>query len=137
MREDKTRNIKGELKMNKVIVIGNLARDNELKEGNGTKYVFNSIAVNKPSKDDKKESMFIPFTAFNKTAELLEKYTGKGSKIAIEGHINISTKETDGKKTSTMSLIADSIEFCSSAKKKEKSELESIPDTLDDDLPFV
>ena len=121
--------------MNKVIVIGNLARDNELKEGNGTKYVFNSLAVSKRSKDGKNTSMFIPFTAFNKTAELLTQYTGKGSKIAIEGHINISTKETDGKKTTSMSLVADSIEFCSSAKKKE--ETTEVPDSLEDDeLPF-
>ena len=125
--------------MNKYIGIGNLARDNELKESNGTKYVYNAIAINKPTKDGKSAAMFISFTAFNKTAELLAKYTGKGSKIAIEGHLNISVKEENGKKISTMSLIADSIEFCSSAKKKEENqgELENIPDNIEDDLPFV
>lgn len=121
--------------MNSVILIGNLARDNELKEAKSTKYVNNALAINKPAKEGKSNTIFVNFTAFGKTAELLAQYTGKGSKIALDGRVDVNTYEKDGKKHSSTVIIADRIEFLSSAKKEQESD---IPNNLDDveDLPF-
>lgn len=80
--------------MNKVILIGNITKDIELKQSQSGKFVteFN-IAINN-GKDQQGNDLpadFINCTAWNKTAEILSKYTNKGSKIGIEGTIKTHT----------------------------------------------
>ena len=82
--------------MNQVTLLGNLVKDHNVKETT-TKVLRNTIAVKREFKKD--ESDFINVIAFNKTAELIEKYTQKGSKILICGRIQVSSYDAqDGSK---------------------------------------
>ena len=132
--------------MNKVILIGRLTRDNELrKTQSGVSIVSNTIAVNRFNKKD--EVDFIPFTVLNKTAEILDKYTHKGDKIALIGQIQIrSYEDKQGVKRTFTEVFGESIELLE--KKEEKKETSPIivdpfasrreieENISDDDLPF-
>ncbi len=72
--------------MNKVLLLGRIANDLELKEYNKFKYVNYSIAVENKTKD-KKETHFIKCCAYGKTAESICKYLKKGEKTFVEGRI--------------------------------------------------
>lgn len=84
--------------MNKVILMGNLTRDVEIKEyANDTTVARAGIAVNRPYKN--KEVDFFNLVTFNKTAEFLSKYFAKGSKILVEGYLRTSNyTDKDGNK---------------------------------------
>ena len=74
--------------MNKNFYIGRMVRDIEIKNLQGDKKVGNfTLAVNRESNREKVD--FIPCVAWNKTAEVLAKYTSKGSLILVEGELNI------------------------------------------------
>jgi single-strand DNA-binding protein len=74
--------------MNKNFYIGRLVKDIEIKNLQGDKKVGNfTLAVNRESNREKVD--FIPCVAWNKTAEVLAKYTSKGSLILVEGELNI------------------------------------------------
>ena len=78
--------------MNKVILIGNLCRDWELRNfGNGGVVGNNALAVTRKFKNTKGEmqenTVFIDISIFSKGAEILEKYTAKGNKIAVTGKL--------------------------------------------------
>lgn len=78
--------------------------------------------------------------AFGKTAENLEKFSGKGLRIAINGHIQTGSYEKDGQKVYTTDIVADRIEFID----WKNSEKVSEPDgeypqgfaAIDEDFPF-
>jgi len=128
--------------MQKYIAIGNLTKDNELRMTQSGKQVLkNSLAIRR----DKDNTDFVNFTAFGKTAELLEKYTSKGSKIFVEGEIRTGKYEKDGKTTYTTDVVVNAIELLNSKTTKKEEELpvndknvvytDDIQIT-DDDLPF-
>jgi single-strand DNA-binding protein len=74
--------------MNKVILFGRLTKDLEVKGyGEGKKVGNFNLAVNRNM--DREKVDFIQCTVWNKTCEIMEKYTNKGSQILIEGEINI------------------------------------------------
>ena len=74
--------------MNKNFYIGRMVRDIEIKNLQGDKKVGNfTLAVTRESNREKVD--FIPCVAWNKTAEVLAKYTSKGSLILVEGELNI------------------------------------------------
>lgn len=106
--------------MNKYIAIGNLTKDNELRmTQSGTQLLKNTLAIRR----DKDNTDFINFTAFGKTAELLSKYTNKGSKILIEGEIRTGKYEKDGKTTYTSEVVVHNIEFLDSKKQETREQL--------------
>ena len=105
--------------MNQVILIGRLTKDVEVRSGNnGKKYAKVSIAVDRQGKAE--ETDFPRVTIFGNQAENLAKYQGKGSLIAIEGHITTGNYEKDGQKVFTSDIIADRIEFLSWNKESEE-----------------
>ena len=77
--------------MNKIILIGRLTRDVEMRYGtnnNNTAIARYTLAVNRPYKQNGgQEADFLPCIAFGKTAEFAEKYLAKGMRVAIEGRI--------------------------------------------------
>ena len=74
--------------MNRIFMIGRMVREIEIKNLQGDKKVGNfTLAVNRQSNREKVD--FIPCVAWNKTAEVLAKYTSKGSLILVEGELNI------------------------------------------------
>ena len=75
--------------MNKVILIGNITKDIELRQSNSGKFVVEfSVAINN---GNELPADFINCTAWNKTAEILSKYATKGTKVGIEGAMKTQT----------------------------------------------
>lgn len=144
--------------MNKVVLIGNLTRDPELQTTNGGVSVCRfSLAVSRrfANSEGEREADFINITVWRNQAENCHKYLKKGSKCAVVGRIQTSSYDApDGSKRYTTDVVADEVEFISSARnggdegegmsfgsapvskpssKKETAELQEIDD---DSLPF-
>ena len=120
--------------MNRVYIIGNLTRDNELKQAGQTQVLKNTLAVKREFKKD--ETDFINITAFGKTAELIAKYTQKGSKLLIQGRLQIGSYEKDGIKRSTTDIIVENIEFIGGNKQNKESDFIGEPSFENDNMPF-
>lgn len=126
--------------MNKVLMIGRLSKDPEVRYTAGEKStaVANfSLAVDRRiRKAESPEADFFNCVAFGKTAEHMEKYWKKGMKAAITGRIEIeSWTAKDGTKRTGTKILIDEIEFCE--KKQEKPAEEWAPtDSVEDELPF-
>ena len=100
--------------MNLVVLNGRLTRDPELKFGqSGKAYSRFSIAVDRPfqTSTDSQTADFINCVAFGKTAEFIGEYFRKGRKILLNGRLQMSQYESEGKKITTYVVIADSVEF--------------------------
>lgn len=84
--------------MNKVILLGNLCKDIEVRYTQSNKMVIsNSIGVKNDYKNANGEydSIFVNIIAWNHTAEYLSKYAKKGSRILVEGKLSIRTYNND------------------------------------------
>ena len=103
--------------MNKVILIGRLARDPELKyTASNTAVCQFTVAVDRRFKSENQPNAdFIPVVAWRQTAEFVSKYFFKGSRIAVTGQIQIrSWDDAEGKKRFATEVIADDVEFVES-----------------------
>ena len=104
--------------MNKVILIGRLTKDPELRTtGTGTSVATFTIAVNRPFTDQSGERTadFINCVIWRKQAENVAKYTTKGSQIAVEGRIQTRSYDAqDGSKRYVTEVICDNVTFLSS-----------------------
>ncbi|MBQ3334927.1 MAG: single-stranded DNA-binding protein [Eubacteriaceae bacterium] len=103
--------------MNKVILVGRLARDPELRTTGGGQSVCRfAVAVDRRFKRDGQPTAdFINVVAFGKQAELINQYLGKGRRIALEGRIQTgSYTAQDGSKRYTTDVILDSFDFIDS-----------------------
>ena len=100
--------------MNKVVLIGRLSRDPELKyTSNNTPVCQINVAVSRPVAQGKEpETDFINVTIWNKQAENLVKYVKKGNQIAIEGRIQTRSYDNEeGKKVYVTEVLANHAEF--------------------------
>lgn len=106
------------VKINITLITGRITRDVELKYSKGGKsYCKFSVAVDRPFK--KGETDFINCSAFGKTAELIVQYMRKGSKLGIQGRLQMNQYEKEGTKVTTYEVIVDQIEFLDSKKTQE------------------
>ena len=106
--------------MNKVYLIGNLTRDPEMRSTNTGIPVCNfSIAVNRRFKNaqtGQQETDFFNIVAWRQLAELCGRYLAKGRKVAVFGSIQTRSYEAqDGSKRTAFDIVADEVEFLSSA----------------------
>ena len=130
--------------MNKVILMGRLTKDPEVRYTNGGKTIGSfSIAVDRRFKSEgQPEADFFTCVTFGKQAEFVEKYLKKGTKILLSGQIQNNNYEKDGVKHYNTQIVVDEIEFAESKKTQaeetsSKSEdFMAIPDDAGDDLPF-
>lgn len=113
------------MSVNICVFTGNLTRDPELRhtpDGNTTFCKF-GLAVN-TGWGEKQKTSFINMTAFNKTAEAIANYIGKGAKVTVRSHVQTGSYEKqDGTKVYTTDFIVDEIEFPS----KKESEGQAKP----------
>jgi len=103
--------------MNKVILIGRLVKDPEVKTTSSQIAVCSfTIAVDRKFKTDgEKKADFIGIIAWRQTAEFVGKYFQKGSKIGIIGTIQTRDyADKDGKKVYVTEVVADEAEFVDS-----------------------
>lgn len=101
--------------MNKVVLVGRLTKDPELRfaAGSGTAVSRFTVAVNRQFKKD--ETDFINCVAFGKTAEIISQYLTKGKQIAVSGSIRTGSYDApDGSKRYTTDVAVDSFDFIDS-----------------------
>ena len=101
--------------MNRVILIGNIAKDPEVKTtSSGITQTTFDLAVQRRFKDKttgNREADFIRCVAWRQPAEFIEKYCGKGAKLGIEGSIQTRSYEAqDGSKRYVTEVIVDNVE---------------------------
>lgn len=135
--------------MNSVQLIGRLTRDPEVRYTDGGASIARfSLAVERRFKQENgADADFINIVSFGKTAEFIEKYFHKGMKIALNGRIQTgSYTDKDGKKVYTTDIVAENVEFCESKGTSSNNDAQapsqngdfmSIPDGIDDELPFA
>lgn len=103
--------------MNKVVLMGRLARDSEIRyTASNSMILRNSIAVDRRFKQEGQPTAdFIPITVFGKTAEFISNYFSKGQRIAVVGRIQTGSYDNaEGKKVYTTEVIVEEAEFCES-----------------------
>lgn len=107
--------------MNKVILMGRLTRDPEVRYTQGEKpmaIASFSLAIDRANKNkdgNEQTADFINCVAFGKNGEFAEKYLHKGTKVIVEGHIQTgSYTNRDGKKGYTTEVYIERIEFAES-----------------------
>ncbi len=103
--------------LNRVILIGNLTADPELRyTPGGTARVRFSIAVNRQYKDAsgklQEEVTFVPIVVWGSQAENCANYLRKGRSIAVEGRLRIdSFQNADGEKVRITEVVASNVQF--------------------------
>lgn len=115
--------------MNRVCIIGRTTREIELRYTTGQTQMAVAkftVAVNRRGKD--KGADFISCVAFGKTAELMEKYVGKGHKVGIVGHIQTGSYDKDGRKVYTTDVVVGEVSFLESKRSDQTATDEAIPD---------
>lgn len=125
--------------MNKVILIGRLTKDVEVRNAGEMKIARYSLAIDRKKKDLEQTADFVNCVAFGRGGEFAEKYLHKGMKIGVIGRIQSgSYTDKDGKKVYTTDVIVEDHEFVESKGTVEAKtdEFVSIPDGVDDFLPF-
>ena len=146
--------------MNKVILMGRLTRDAEIRYSQGessTAIARFSLAVDRRFRRDNDEQTadLINCVAFNKTAEFLERFGRKGTKFVLEGRIQTgSYTNKDGQRVYTTDVVVENIEFAESKNSNGGDGYSgagasapspsgaagdgfmNIPDGIDEELPF-
>lgn len=153
--------VKKEENMNKVILMGRLTRDPDVRYSAGessTAVARFGLAVDRRFRrsQDGAEADFFNCTAFGKQGEFVEKYLKKGTKVLLSGRIqNDNYTNRDGQKVSSVQIIAEEIEFAESKNasggRSEGSDYSqgrqsgnnqvsdgfmNLPDSEDEELPF-
>ena len=145
--------------LNRVLLIGNLTKDPELRyTPSGTPVANLRLAVNSSFKDQtgarKEETCFVTIVVWSRQAEICNQYLKKGRAIFVEGRLLYRSWEAEGQKRSTMEVRADRIQFLGppsgagrprddadsaapDAHRTEEPEMETAPEGgADADVPF-
>lgn len=136
--------------LNKIILMGRLTRDLELRRTeSGTAVCSFSIAVDRDfkSKNGEKETDFIDIVAWRATAEFVSKYFTKGRMAVVEGRLQIRDwTDKEGGKRRSAEVIADNVYFGDSKPKEDGASSadadfgappsDFTPDFGDDETPF-
>jgi single-strand DNA-binding protein len=100
---------------NRVILMGNLTRDPELRYiPSGTAVTEITLAVNdRVKRNDQwtEETQYVDVTLWARTAEVVNEYLSKGSSILVEGRLKYDTWEKDGQKRSKLRVVADKMQM--------------------------
>lgn len=118
--------------MNKVIMIGHLARDIELRYTQGSVAIGSTgIAVTRKytlNGEKREETCFIDITFFGKQAEIANQYLNKGSKLLIEGRLKFEQwQDNNGQNRSKHSIAVESMEMLGDAKQNNQSYQQGAP----------
>lgn len=130
--------------INKVLIIGRLTRDIEIKTTNSGAMIGKfSLASNRKEKSGDtwtEKPGFFDCVAFGKSAETLQKYTKKGSKLCVDGSLRWSSWEgSDGKKQSKTEIHVEGFQFLDAKPQGEQSDTtapQQSSGVSEDDFPF-
>lgn len=110
--------------LNKVLLIGNLTRDPELRYiPSGTAVATFTVAANRvyatPAGEKKEQTSFVRVVVWGRRAEVCGEYLSKGSPVFVEGRLQSRSWETpNGEKRSTIEVVADNVQFLRGAEKR-------------------
>ena len=128
--------------MNKVILLGRLTKDVDFRDGATAVAKFSLAVDRKYKKEGEQTADFISCVGFGKTAEFIQKYFAKGSKILVEGRWQTgSYTNKEGQKVYTNDCVIEQVDFADS-KKSENKAVDDDTDWVDnvqitdDELPF-
>jgi single-strand DNA-binding protein len=136
------------MSFNSCIFTGNLGNDPETKNAasGGTTFTTFSIAVNKPGADRDTKPLWINVVAFGKTGEFVGKYLKKGSKVLVQGALELQEYEAkDGTTKTSLKLLAARVESLDSKAAASGTPAQSTTATasasaskplVDEDIPF-
>ena len=104
---------------NRVVLLGNVTRDPELRSiASGTAVTDIGLAVNDrrktPTGEWVEETTFVDVTLWGRTAEVACEYVTKGSPLLIEGRLKLDTWEKDGKKNSKLRVVGEKMQLLGS-----------------------
>ena len=132
--------------LNQIVLMGRLTRDPEIRyfEGSNNSVTRFTIAVErdyKAANEDKPKTDFIDCAAWNKTGEFVAQYFSKGSMIAVIGSVETNIYiNKDGVKMKKTEVNVDRVSFTgerrNSGSSPEGDDFMSVPDNLDEELPF-
>lgn len=126
--------------MNKVILMGRLARDPEARTTTAGKTVASfTVATDRPKTRDgqKQPADFTRCIAFDKTASFVATYFKKGARILIEGRLQTRSYDRDGQKHYVTEVLTDRAEFCESKGGGQTANNDGWgTETQDSDIPF-
>ncbi|MDR1910939.1 MAG: single-stranded DNA-binding protein [Helicobacteraceae bacterium] len=116
--------------LNKVLLIGNLTRDVEIRysQGSGVAIAKFGLAVNRRWKDknsgeDREETMFIDVNVFGRSAEIANQYLSKGRQVLIEGRLVFEQwTDQNGQKRSKHTISAENLQFIGSRNDADRGE---------------
>lgn len=137
--------------MNKVILMGRLTRDPEIRYSNGEDKLAiarYTLAVERRYQKNQEEQTadYIRCVTFGKNAEFTEKYLFQGTKIVIVGRIQTGSYiNRDGQKVYTTDVVVEEQQFAESKNRRQEAPATptagdgfmNVPDGIDDDLPFI
>jgi single-strand DNA-binding protein len=105
------------MSINRVVLLGRLAKDVELKyTPNGTAVATFTLAVDRRQSNaqGEKETDFLPIVVWSKLAELCSQYLKKGQQAALEGRIQVRSYENkEGKRVYVTEIVAENVQFLS------------------------
>ena len=132
--------------LNKIILIGRLTRDPELRySANGVGVATFTLAVDRPYKNQQgeRETDFIRTVVWQKLAEVCANNLRKGRLVAVEGRLQVrSYDDADGNKRQISEVVAENVRFLDWPKDGNRQDNASIEDNVNDvfggadDLPF-
>ena len=128
--------------LNKIIIMGRLARDPELRRtGSGTAVTSFSLACDRDFKSQSgdKETDFIEVVAWKNTAEFVSKYFSKGRMAVVEGRLQIRDwTDKAGNKRTTAEVVAENVYFADSKRSEsndnQKENFNALSGRLSDDF---
>ena len=133
---------------NRVILMGNITRDIELRyTQGGTAVTELGLAVNDRRKNPEgewvDETTFVDVTLWGRTAEIAGQYLGKGSPVLIEGRLKLDMWEKDGQKRNKLKVVGEKLQMLGSKKdsaneysEPSKQDKPEVQYDEDDDIPF-
>ena len=102
--------------MNKVILIGNVGRDPEMRYTPSGQAVTSFSVATSYGKGDDKATEWFNCSAWGKQAELTNEYLRKGSQVYVEGRIRSREYEVDGKPRFSLDVSVNQVQFLGSAR---------------------
>lgn len=104
---------------NSVRILGRITAEPEMRAAGENKVLNFRVAVNRSTRKDHPEADFFSCVAWNKTAEFICNYFGKGDKIGVEGRLQTkSYEDKNGNKRDVVEIIAENISFIEKRKDK-------------------
>ena len=123
--------------MNKSLIMGRICKDLEIRKSQSDMSILKfTVAVNRMKKG---EADFINCLAFDKTADNIFNFFGKGKMICIEGHIQTGSYDNDkGQKVYTTEVVVDKFHFTGEKKDESTTQIgyTDVTDSISDELPF-